>query len=68
MGGGMRCSPLQGGWVGRWVGLLTFSCLKCRRSLISRRIRFASTVSSKALDTFLMATLRFWTWSIAELW
>ena len=36
---------------------ITFSCcLKCRSSLISRRIRFASMRSWNTFATFLMAT------------
>jgi len=46
---------------------LTFSCLKCLNNLISRKIRLASTTSSKARDTFLMATLRPASRSVAEL-
>ena len=36
--------------------LLTFSCENFFISLISRKMRFASTGSSKALDIFLIAT------------
>lgn len=40
--------------------LTTFSCLKCLRSLISRKIRFASISSAKAFGTILMATFLSW--------
>jgi hypothetical protein len=43
---------------------MTFSCFKCRSSFISRRVRLASMLLSKALDIFLMAMRS----RVSELW
>ena len=44
---------------------ITFSCLKCRNSLISRSVRFASTTFSNAFTIFLIATFLFVSNSLA---
>ncbi len=46
---------------------ITFSCVKCRSSLISRKMRLASIRSSNARGTFLIATFSPVLLSLAEL-